>query len=66
MLLVTIDSNVEALSKIAHKINAKKLRVLSIREANKRRQMCRAIPEVTTKITIFVDDDVIWPTKVLK
>jgi cellulose synthase/poly-beta-1,6-N-acetylglucosamine synthase-like glycosyltransferase len=27
--------------------------------------MCRAIPEVRTKITIFVDDDVIWPSKVL-
>lgn len=66
MILVTIDSNADALSKLAHKINSKKLRVLSIREANKRRQMCRAIPEVTTKLTIFVDDDVIWPVKVMQ
>ncbi|RMY86532.1 hypothetical protein D0862_10910 [Hortaea werneckii] len=66
MLLVTVDANVEALNKVAKGINAKKIRVLSIREANKRRQMCRAIPEVTTRLTMFVDDDVIWPPKVLQ
>ncbi|GIZ42473.1 hypothetical protein CKM354_000574300 [Cercospora kikuchii] len=65
LLLVTIDANRDALVKLANQINAKKIRVLSIREANKRRQMCRAIPEVVTKITIFVDDDVVWPAKVL-
>ncbi|KAI9660910.1 MAG: Type 2 glycosyltransferase [Bathelium mastoideum] len=27
--------------------------------------MCCAIPEVRTKITIFADDDVFWPTKLL-
>ncbi|KAK1814067.1 Type 2 glycosyltransferase [Friedmanniomyces endolithicus] len=66
LILVTVDVNVEDLAKIANSVNAKKIRVLSIREANKRRQMCRAIPEVTTKITVFVDDDVIWPPKVLQ
>lgn len=65
LLLVTIDANSEALTKMANEINAKKIRVLSIREANKRRQMCRGIPEVVTRITIFVDDDVVWPDKVL-
>ncbi|KAK5121328.1 Type 2 glycosyltransferase [Meristemomyces frigidus] len=66
LILVTVDSNVENLSKVANAVNAKKIRVLSIREANKRRQMCRAIPEVSTKITVFVDDDVAWPSKVLQ
>lgn len=66
LILVTVDNNVENLSKLAKSINSKKIRVLSIREANKRRQMCRAIPEVTTDIIIFVDDDVIWPAKVLQ
>lgn len=65
IILVTVDANEAALNKMANGINAKKIRVLSIREANKRRQMCRAIPEVTTPITIFVDDDVIWPPKVV-
>jgi len=66
LLLVTVDANVNNLTKVANAVNAKKIRVLSIREANKRRQMCRAIPEVSTKITIFVDDDVVWPPKVLQ
>lgn len=66
IILVTVDANVASLNKLAHSINAKKIRVLSIREANKRRQMCRAIPEVSTAITMFVDDDVVWPRKVLQ
>jgi hypothetical protein len=66
LILVTIDANVDHLTKLANKINTKKIRVLSIRQANKRRQMCRAIPEVQTRITIFVDDDVMWPAKVLQ
>ncbi|KJX96062.1 glycosyltransferase family 2 like protein [Zymoseptoria brevis] len=65
IILVTIDANVKNLTLLAKKINSKKIRVLSVREANKRRQMCRAIPEVSTRITIFVDDDVIWPVKLL-
>lgn len=65
IILVTVDANFDALNKIANSINAKKIKILSIREANKRRQMCRAIPEVRTRITIFVDDDVIWPPKVI-
>lgn len=65
LILVTVDSNVGNVRKIANAINPKKIRVLSIREANKRRQMCRAIPEVSTSITVFVDDDVVWPRKVL-
>jgi len=66
LILVTVDANVQNLEKVAQAVNSKKIRVLSIREANKRRQMCRAIPEVTTRITVFVDDDVIWPPKVLQ
>ncbi|EMC98785.1 glycosyltransferase family 2 protein [Baudoinia panamericana UAMH 10762] len=65
LILSTVDANVDALTKLAYAIDAKRIRVVSIREANKRRQMCRAIPEVKTKITVFVDDDVIWPPKVL-
>lgn len=65
LILVTVDSNVDNLERLVKVIPSKKVKILSIREANKRRQMCRAIPQVTTKITIFVDDDVVWPSKVL-
>ncbi|QIW97423.1 hypothetical protein AMS68_002941 [Peltaster fructicola] len=65
LILVTVDSNVDNLERLIQVIPSKKIRILSIKEANKRRQMCRAIPSVATKITIFVDDDVVWPAKVL-
>ncbi|KAI9875076.1 MAG: hypothetical protein M1830_008968, partial [Pleopsidium flavum] len=42
-----------------------RIRVFSVAHPNKRRQMARAIPEVQTKITIFADDDVTWPSKIL-
>lgn len=42
-----------------------RIRVFSVAQPNKRRQMARAIPEVQTKITIFADDDVTWPSRIL-
>ena len=66
MILVGADANVDALRRLANSINAKRIRVLSIREANKRRQLCKAIPEIRTRITVFVDDDVVWPRKLLQ
>lgn len=66
LILVTVDANLETLERSVSVIpSKKKIRILSNQEANKRRQMCRAIPHVTTKITIFADDDVLWPPKVL-
>ena len=39
---------------------------MSVKQANKRRQMARAVPEVTTPIIVFADDDVDWPRKTLQ
>ncbi|GAM90746.1 hypothetical protein ANO11243_087910 [Dothideomycetidae sp. 11243] len=50
---------------MAVQIDLNKIRVMSVARANKRRQMCRAIPQVTTKITVFADDDVVWPTTIM-
>ncbi|QDS70957.1 hypothetical protein FKW77_007167 [Venturia effusa] len=65
VFLVTIDANVEKAERLAASISSKKIRVLSIRKANKRHQMCKALPQVTTAITVFADDDVSWPTTLL-
>jgi cellulose synthase/poly-beta-1,6-N-acetylglucosamine synthase-like glycosyltransferase len=65
VILVTIDANVEKAERLAASIPSKKIRVLSIRKANKRHQMCKALPHVTTPITVFADDDVSWPTALL-
>lgn len=48
-----------------HKDLKSSIRVLSVKRANKRLQMCRAIPEVQTSIIVFADDDVIWPSRLL-
>ncbi|KAF2222570.1 polysaccharide synthase Cps1 [Elsinoe ampelina] len=65
VMIVTVEANIKKALKLAAEINSKKVRVLDVAKANKRRQMCRAIPEVMTRITIFADDDVIWPTTVV-
>lgn len=44
---------------------SKRIKILSVPQANKRRQMCCAIPEVRTSIIVFADDDVIWPRNIV-
>jgi hypothetical protein len=46
-------------------MNASNLKVLQIPIANKRLQVCKAIPFVKTHITVMADDDVIWPSTIL-
>ena len=65
IILVTIDANLKRLSELAKSLHSSRIRVFSVAHANKRRQMCRAIPEVTSKITILADDDVTWPPNIL-
>ncbi|KAF2862043.1 glycosyltransferase family 2 protein [Piedraia hortae CBS 480.64] len=64
IILVGVDANVAFLTGIAQAIGPK-VRVLCTHEANKRGQICHAIPQVQTPITIFVDDDVIWPNTIM-
>lgn len=65
IIVVTVDANAKRALSMATQVSFNKIRVLSVAKANKRRQMCRAIPEVMTKITIFADDDVIWPSTIM-
>ena len=65
ILLVTIDANLKSLAELARDASSECIQVFSVTHANKRRQMCRAIPEVTTKITVLADDDVTWPPNIL-
>ncbi len=65
IILVTVDASLKRACEMAAAFPTKRIRVLSVHQANKRRQMCRAIPEVQTKITLFADDDVIWPPGIL-
>ena len=65
IILVTIDANYKRARSLALEKSEKKIRVLSIPHANKRLQMCQAIPDVCTEITILADDDVLWPCTIL-
>ncbi|KZF21994.1 glycosyltransferase family 2 protein [Xylona heveae TC161] len=66
IILVTIDANLKRAMQMVMTMPTSRIRVLSVAHANKRRQMCHAIPEVTTKITLFADDDVTWPRQILE
>jgi cellulose synthase/poly-beta-1,6-N-acetylglucosamine synthase-like glycosyltransferase len=65
IILVTIESNVNAAREMVKSMPTNRIRICSVKHPNKRTQMVRAIPEVRTKITIFADDDVSWPTTAL-
>ncbi|MCJ1480524.1 hypothetical protein MMC06_000679 [Schaereria dolodes] len=65
IILVTIDAHAERAKLMVKCMPTTKIRVLSVVQPNKRRQMVRAIPEVRTDITVFADDDVTWPIKLL-
>lgn len=64
LYLVTTDANLgqaqAAFSKLSENIE-----IYSIPKANKRRQLCKALPLITTEITILADDDVSWPPNLL-
>ncbi|KAI9849076.1 MAG: hypothetical protein M1838_000277 [Thelocarpon superellum] len=66
ILLVTIDAHLKPCAELARSLSSTRIRVFSVPHANKRQQMCRAIPEVATKITVLADDDVTWPRHILR
>lgn len=67
LLLVTPDARVKRLYQMVEEMGCpKRIQVLSVSQANKRRQLSRAIPEVQTKITLLLDDDVWLPEKFTK
>jgi cellulose synthase/poly-beta-1,6-N-acetylglucosamine synthase-like glycosyltransferase len=67
IIIVTIDENSRKAQCLAASLPQKseRISVLSIPKANKRCQMVRALPDVSTEITVFADDDVIWPQTLL-
>ncbi|KAF2808164.1 uncharacterized protein BDZ99DRAFT_390476 [Mytilinidion resinicola] len=67
IFLVTTDACFKRVSRMVEDMGSpKKVRMLSVAQANKRRQMSRAIPEVQTRITLLLDDDVWLPEKFTK
>lgn len=66
-IIVTTDARVKRVYDVIEKLGCpEQVRVLSVDQANKRRQLSRAIPEVQTKITLLLDDDIWLPPKFTK
>ncbi|KAK7935958.1 glycosyltransferase family 2 [Apiospora marii] len=65
MIMITTRDKYPALQKLVKSLPSSNIRVLCTDIANKRLQVCKALPEVTTQITIMADDDVWWPPTLL-
>ncbi|KAI9733370.1 MAG: hypothetical protein M1834_003454 [Cirrosporium novae-zelandiae] len=65
IMIVTVNIERERLARLVKAIDSQ-IQVLSIGYANKRHQLCHAIPKVRTRITVLADDDVIWPQTLLR
>jgi len=65
LLFVTTSDKYNKLVHFAKSLEASNVRVFHVPIANKRIQVCEAIPQVKTSITIMADDDVTWPHTIL-
>lgn len=65
LILVTTHDKSKALHHLAESLGSSNVRVLHSPIANKRLQVCEALPTVKTHITIMADDDVTWPSTML-
>ncbi|KAL3895816.1 MAG: hypothetical protein SGCHY_004471, partial [Lobulomycetales sp.] len=67
VIFVTIPSAEEALWRLAREVDpeGRKVRVITVKHPNKRNQMVAGVNQVKTPITIFADDDVIWPSNMV-
>ncbi|KEY64714.1 hypothetical protein S7711_09330 [Stachybotrys chartarum IBT 7711] len=65
LILVTTHDKRAALQSLAESLKYPHIRVLGTSIANKRLQVCEALPKVRTAITIMADDDVTWPSTLM-
>ncbi|RSM07733.1 hypothetical protein CEP52_005047 [Fusarium oligoseptatum] len=65
LIMVTTHDKRKDLQRLADSLNYPKVRVFDTPIANKRLQVCEALPKVETPITIMADDDVTWPSTLM-
>jgi len=65
LILVTPIDKYDGLRKLAGSLGYDNIQVLYTPIANKRLQVCEALPRVRTKITVMADDDVTWPSTMM-
>jgi cellulose synthase/poly-beta-1,6-N-acetylglucosamine synthase-like glycosyltransferase len=64
ILVITTNRNLLRIIELAHSIDAR-IQVMAVSVANKREQICEAIPRITTTLTLMADDDIELPPKSL-
>lgn len=65
LLLVTTSGKYEKLATFVKTLEVPNIRCFHVPIANKRIQVCEAIPKVKTSFIIMADDDVTWPQTIL-
>lgn len=65
LLLVTTTDKYDKLVNFTKSLEASNIRVFHVQIANKRKQVCEAIPQVRTSIIVMADDDVTWPKTII-
>jgi len=65
LLLVTTTDKYGKLISFVKSLEASNVRTFQVPIANKRLQVCEAIPKVKTSLIIMADDDVTWPRTIL-
>ena len=65
IILVTIHANLTRAQLMVKRMGTSRVKIRSVPYPNKRRQMVCALPDIRTDITVFADDDVLWPPTLL-
>jgi cellulose synthase/poly-beta-1,6-N-acetylglucosamine synthase-like glycosyltransferase len=66
IFVVVLDSNVSACRALCDVNNFNNVTVLGVPRLGKRTQMVRALEHIQTRIIVWADDDVFWPTDYLE
>ncbi|TLS27846.1 hypothetical protein PpBr36_00686 [Pyricularia pennisetigena] len=65
LIMVTTANKFEDLQRVVKTLSSSNIRIFCTQYANKRIQVCEALPKITTRITIMADDDVTWPSTMM-
>lgn len=66
IIIVTTYDHVTRLQRLCETIPKSQIQVLGVKKACKRLQMIQGLLKVRTALTVFADDDVVWPRTFLR
>jgi len=66
VIIVTTNNHITRLQHLCRTMTKSQIQILGIDKACKRHQMIQGLVKVRTVLTVFADDDVLWPRTLLK